>query len=230
VIKLTRLQTSWLLSTEIVDPANPQLNSTPWTPTLPLSSSLTLPSALPTSTIILVPNTTELTVPYIDCVSSISNLSASLIARGRTWHSEMNYPVYEAIEALQQGISVFQSSLLQNELIRSQAVIRTIRASSTLEDAKQTWSRFLNLPGRGGNTDGSDEGTTPNTPTVTTRFVEKRRVVKAAFTPTVTRLYTHQELWNRNEMATLKRSNRHNAAVNKKHATGNDRCLRSFIA
>jgi hypothetical protein len=142
----------------------------------------------------------------------------------------MNYPVYEAIEALQQGISVFQSSLLQNELIRSQAVIRTIRASSTLEDAKQTWSRFLNLPGRGGNTDGSDEGTTPNTPTVTTRFVEKRRVVKAAFTPTVTRLYTHQELWNRNEMATLKRSNRHNAAVNKKHATGNDRYLRSFIA
>jgi hypothetical protein len=169
-------------------------------------------------------------MPYIDCVSSISNLSASLIARGRTWHSEMNYPVYEAIEALQQGVSVFQTGLLQNELIGSQAVIRTIRASSTLEDAKQAWSRFLNLPGRGGSTDGSDEGTTLDTPTVTTRFVEKRRVVKAAFTPTVTRLYTHQELWNRNEMTTLKLSSRDNAEVNRNHATGNDRCLRSFTA
>jgi hypothetical protein len=142
----------------------------------------------------------------------------------------MNYPVHEAIEALQQGISVFQSSLLQSGLISSQAVIRTIRANSTLEDAKQAWSRFLNLPGRGGITDEVDEHTTSDTSIVTTRSIVRRRVTKPAFTPTVTRFYTHQELWDRNEMVNLERPKRHSAALKKEHTTGDDGYLRSFVA
>jgi hypothetical protein len=59
----------------------------------------------------------------------------------------MNKPVWEAIDALQQTISTFSSDMLSAELIHSQAIIRSIRVSSSLEDAQQAWSRLLNLPG-----------------------------------------------------------------------------------
>lgn len=65
-----------------------------------------------------------------------------------SYHREMNAPVRESISGLQQAISTLQSALLQDNLIGSQAVVRTIRASSTLENAQVAWGRFLNLPGR----------------------------------------------------------------------------------
>ena len=125
---------------------------------------------------------------------------------------------------------MFQSSLLQNELISSQAVIRTIRSSSTLEDAKQAWSRFLNLPGRGGTTQGTSDYTISDTPSVTIRAMGKRLVIKPAFTPTVTRFYTHQELWDRDDMAKSTGSTRQDAVESKGHKIGNGRCLQSFVA
>jgi hypothetical protein len=39
-------------------------------------------------------------------VQSIPNLSAALVALGRSWHRELNRPVYEAIDGLQQGVKV----------------------------------------------------------------------------------------------------------------------------
>lgn len=102
----------------------------------------------------------------------------------------MNTPVHEAIDALQQSISTLQSTMLQNDLIKSAAVIRTIRASSSLEDAQQAWSRFLNLPGRvssptRGAGDSGDAG------------VEKREPNLTRLPPTKGRYYAHNELWGR---------------------------------
>jgi hypothetical protein len=69
----------------------------------------------------------------------------------------MNSAVYQAVMGLQQSLTTLQTTMLQNNLIGSQAILRTIRASSSLENSKTAWSRFLNLPGSGstGNTGGS---------------------------------------------------------------------------
>jgi hypothetical protein len=134
----------------------------------------------------------------------------------------MNAPVHEAIEALQQCIPILQASLLENELINGQAVIRTIRASSTLEDAKQAWSRFLNLPG---------SGVGSATPSITTRSVAKKRVVKPAFTPIVTGFYTHRELWGRDEATALRQSSEYNAVMeNVQRIKNKGGLLRPFAA
>ncbi|KAF1350292.1 hypothetical protein EJ07DRAFT_139360 [Lizonia empirigonia] len=181
VLRLIQVQTMWL------NPANTTLNTTEppsWTPTLPLSSSLALPSTLPTSTLSLENITVDLSTPYTDYVSSIPNLSASLTSLGRAWHREMNSPVSEAIDMLQESITALQTTMLQNGLIDSSAILRTIRASSSLESAQQAWSRFLNLPGYSGNSD------TP----------QKRSVIRLL--PANGR-YTHKELWGRGEQSKL---------------------------
>ncbi|KAF1931578.1 uncharacterized protein M421DRAFT_89868 [Didymella exigua CBS 183.55] len=156
--------------TALLNPANvttdPALNTSvpsPPTPTLPLTSSMVLPSTLPTSTPSLDNATTDLSTPYIDYVSAIPNLSTSLTSLGRAWHREMNSPVRDAIGVLQESINTLQTTMLQCQLISSSAVLRTIRASSTLESSQQAWSRFLNLPSRTGSGDDSeDASSTPS--------------------------------------------------------------------
>ncbi|ORY13310.1 hypothetical protein BCR34DRAFT_586654 [Clohesyomyces aquaticus] len=85
--------------------------------------------------------------PYIEYVNAIPNLAAALTALGQAWHRELNAPVSAAISALQSAMSEFSTSLLQAGLVHSNSTLRTIRASSTLENAQQAWSRILNLPG-----------------------------------------------------------------------------------
>ncbi|KAL1609697.1 hypothetical protein SLS59_001206 [Nothophoma quercina] len=181
-------KTAWLNPTNITNTTDLSLNATaPLTPTLPISASLVLPSTLPTSTASLENITTDLSTPYIDYVSSIPNLSTSLTSLGRAWHREMNSPVNEAIGVLQESINTLQTTMLQNELISSSSVLRTIRASSSLESAQQAWSRFLNLPG---SVDGSS-----NTDTDTPASSRKRSIHRLE--PADGRHYTHKELWGR---------------------------------
>lgn len=151
---------------------------------------MVLPSTLPTSTPSLENITTDLSTPYIDYVSAIPNLSTSLTSLGRAWHREMNAPVRDAIGVLQESINTLQTTMLQGELISSPAVLRTIRASSSLESAQQAWSRFLNLPGSAGSGDTGDDTSTPS---------RKRSVQRLP--PANGRQYTHKELWGRKEQS-----------------------------
>ncbi|KAF3010816.1 hypothetical protein E8E13_008509 [Curvularia kusanoi] len=186
-------KTAWL------SPLNDNLNITNDTVpslTLPMSSSMVLPTVLPTISPTSTPNpenvTSDLSTPYIDYVSSIPNLSTSLTSLGRVWHREMNAPVSQAIQVLQQSITTLQTSMIQNDLIGSSAVLRTIRASSSLESAQQAWSRFLNLPedSEPGDLGGSDLG--QSTPPIFGRSVQRLNVPNS-------RYYTHKELWGRKE-------------------------------
>jgi hypothetical protein len=200
---LTSVQTAWLNPTNITNMTDQSLNTTaPFMPTLPLSSSLTLPSTLPTSTASLENITTDLSTPYIDYISSMPNLSTSLTSLGRTWHREMNSPVNEAIGVLQESITTLQTTMLQNELISSSAVLRTIRASSSLESAQQAWSRFLNLPGSAGNSDSGRDTPTPS---------RKRSVHRLA--PANGRQYTHEELWGRKAESEINEPSQGDAVV-----------------
>ncbi|KAF2878115.1 hypothetical protein BDV95DRAFT_589090 [Massariosphaeria phaeospora] len=109
--------------------------------------SVTPPSNTNGTVVTTTLNGTSFDSPYIDYVNAIPNLATALTALGRTWHREMNLPVREAIDALQRTVSTFSTSMLEANLINAPAVIRTIRASSSLESAQQAWGRLLNLPG-----------------------------------------------------------------------------------
>ncbi|KAH9861610.1 hypothetical protein J1614_011362 [Plenodomus biglobosus] len=188
-------KTMWLLPKNLSDP---DTTPPPLTPTLPLTASLVLPSTLPTTTPTLDNITTDLSTPYIDYVSTISSLSTSLISLGRAYHREMNAPVYQAIAALQQSLSALQSAMLSNKLMRPNAVIRTLRASSSLEDAQQAWSRFLNLPGTVSAPAGDLGGAGTDESGETGSHSTKKRAAAVARPPLREgEHYTHQDLWGR---------------------------------
>jgi hypothetical protein len=168
-----------------------------------MSSSMALPTALPTLFPTSTPNpenvTSDLSTPYIDYVSSIPNLSTSLTTLGRIWHREMNAPVSQAIQVLQESITTLQTTMIQNELIGSSAVLRTIRAGSSLESAQQAWSRFLNLPQDidTGSSASGDDDSGDNTPGQRIHSFSRRSVQRVPVPNS--RLYTHKELWGRKE-------------------------------
>ncbi|KAI4942031.1 hypothetical protein J4E91_010418 [Alternaria rosae] len=192
-------RTSWLLPNTTINstlPTPPTLA----TPTLPLTASLALPTSIPTTTPTLDNLTIDLTSPYMEYIQSMPNLANSLITLGRAYHREMNSPVNEAVAGLQQSLTTFQTALLESDLISAQAVIRTIRASSSLESAATAWSRFLNLPGGGGDDDdaGSASPSSPSVPGVQRPGVLGRAEAKRP-PPGNGRFYSHFELWNRSE-------------------------------
>lgn len=170
-----------------------------------MSSSMALPTALPTTFPTITPNsdnvTTDLSIPYIDYVSSIPNLSTSLTSLGRAWHREMNAPVNEAIRVLQESVTTLQTTMIQNELISSPAVLRTIRAGSSLESAQQAWSRFLNLPASAGGSDFSHD-----TPSILGRSVQRLTVPNGKY-------YTHNELWGRKEHSIASELSQHDHII-----------------
>lgn len=175
----------------------------PLTPTLPLSSSLALSSTLPTSTPSLENAPTDLSTPYITYVSAIPNLSTSLTSLGRAWHRELNSPVRDAIGVLQESMNTLQTTMLQDGLISSSAVLRTIRASSSLESAQQAWSRFLNLPGGSGVADDGEDAST----TLSKRSVQR-------LPPANWRHYTHKELWERKLHSEMEQASRKDMVIN----------------
>jgi hypothetical protein len=111
----------------------------------------------------------------------------------------MNQAVQDAIGALQQAITALQTDMLQSSLISSGAVVRTIRASSSLENAQTAWGRFLNLPGSTGSDDDDDAGGDAGR-------VGKRQTLELTAhkggaggeprpPPSSGRYYSHEELW-----------------------------------
>lgn len=69
--------------------------------------------------------------------------------------------------------------MLEGDFLNSQSILRTIRASSSLESAQVAWSRPLNLPGAAKS--------------------NEKRLVEEAKRPELGegQFYTHRELWGR---------------------------------
>ncbi|KAG9190283.1 hypothetical protein G6011_08371 [Alternaria panax] len=191
-------RTAWLLPDNFANTSIPINSTMPTqaTPTLPITASLALPSVLPSMTPTLDNLTVDLTTPYMDYVQAIPNLSSSLTTLGRSFHREMNSPVAEAITGLQQTLTTLQTAMLESDLISAQAILRTIRASNSLESASTAWSRFLNLPG--GGSDDDDAGSASPSPTSNTPGILGRAELQRP-PPKDGKFYTHLELWNRSE-------------------------------
>ncbi|EDU41227.1 hypothetical protein Ptr902_00730 [Pyrenophora tritici-repentis] len=190
-------KTTWL---DLPSPSvNKTTNPIQLNPTLPITASLAQPTILPTTIPTLENLTINLTEPYMAYVKSIPDLSTSLITLGRSFHREMNAPVSDAIAGLEQSLTTFQTTLLEDNLISAQAVIRTIRASGSLANAQIAWSRFLNLPG-GGSSDA--DAAEPTAPLGAGGLTGKRAVGWRRPPPKDGQFYTHQELWNRSVVQT----------------------------
>ncbi|KAF2195489.1 hypothetical protein K469DRAFT_744063 [Zopfia rhizophila CBS 207.26] len=145
-----------------------------------------------------VNGTQSLDGPYIEYVSAIPNLSTALTALGRSWHRELNHPVWTAVDALQQSIGEFSSALLQANLTHSNSTIRTIRASSTLEDAQMAWSRILNLPGSasGGPSERRSPAADALRPYRRSLAVNPQRAgYKRSLTPAIANSFTRAPIW-----------------------------------
>ncbi|OAG11271.1 uncharacterized protein CC84DRAFT_1253768 [Paraphaeosphaeria sporulosa] len=160
-------RTAWTTIPDNTTALNNTANPTPTeirqasTPTPPPSSNISLDA------------------PYVDYVSSIPSLSNALVDLGRAWHKELNSPVSEAIGALQEAITQFSTSMLEGDLLNSTSILRTIRASSSLESAQVAWSRVLNLPGAAGTKKKRGEVEVKRPPLPDGQF------------------YTHKDLWGR---------------------------------
>jgi hypothetical protein len=106
----------------------------------------------------------------------------------------MNSPVYAAIGALQESLSEFSTSLLEAEVLETPAVLKTIRASSSLENAQQDWGRILNLPGTGSSSSSSPSSLKMKREVkVELRDPHRFPYVKVGST------YSHKELWGRGQ-------------------------------
>jgi len=182
------LQIAWITTPNTTNTTNltttsPTTSTTPDQTTSLLTASPPLPTTLPANT--------TLDEPYLAYINSIPNLSSALTTLGRSWHKELNKPVWEAIDALQQIISTFSSDMLAAELIHSQAILRSIRVSSSLEDAQQAWSRVLNLPGAKG----------VGRRAVLEGWHGKVEVQEAGGRLSNAEFYTHKDLWGRAPVA-----------------------------
>lgn len=164
------------IPTPTTNPANTP--PTP-TPTLPGVTNPNPPPAAPNNPPLMV----NLDEPYLAYINSVPNLAAALTALGRAWHKELNKPIWDAIDALQSAATSFSTSMLSADFIHGPSILRTTRASSSLEDAKVAWSRLLNIPGKPGK---KRRGV----------GIEASVVERKAPIPTG-RFYSHQELWSR---------------------------------
>jgi hypothetical protein len=100
--------------------------------------------------------------------------------------------------------------MLQNDLISSHAVVRTLHASSSLENAEAAFGHILNLPGSGGSSGGADD--TSDSDDNSNGGITRRSDIhieegadgagtKIARPPPASGMYyTHQELWGRDEL------------------------------
>ncbi|KAF9733070.1 hypothetical protein PMIN01_08752 [Paraphaeosphaeria minitans] len=175
-ISTTILRVKYLLDVDKAAwTAIPDNITAPDNTTNPTPTETTVP---PTATSTQAYNT-SLNVPYVDYVLSIPNLANALIHLGRAWHKELNSPVSEAISALQQAVAQFSTSMLEGDLLNSTSILRTIRASGSLESAQVAWSRVLNLPGAAG--------------------TKKKRGEEEMRRPQLAdgQFYTHKELWGK---------------------------------
>ncbi|KAF2807592.1 uncharacterized protein BDZ99DRAFT_464528 [Mytilinidion resinicola] len=71
----------------------------------------------------------------------------ALIALGRSWHTELNAPIYKAIDALSESLFAYSSDLLERDLLTGNTTLPTLHASGSLSNAQACWSKILNYPG-----------------------------------------------------------------------------------
>ncbi|KAF1988815.1 hypothetical protein K402DRAFT_373151 [Aulographum hederae CBS 113979] len=95
---------------------------------------------------------------YLNYTSCIPTLSSRLISRGTRYHDEANSPVFNALQDLARAIPSLGTALRDANITSREAMVRTLRAGSTVVDAQSAWDRELNYPGSVGGSGGNGNG------------------------------------------------------------------------
>ncbi|KAK8206887.1 hypothetical protein M8818_004722 [Zalaria obscura] len=79
---------------------------------------------------------------------NVDSFAAAVQRRGRLFHSEMNLPVYQALQALATVVQSYGRYLTSNNLIDRGSTIRTFTVGSSIVEAQAAWANNVNYPGK----------------------------------------------------------------------------------
>ncbi|KAK6006782.1 hypothetical protein QM012_005790 [Aureobasidium pullulans] len=85
---------------------------------------------------------------YFNYVDSMLYLADTVQRRGRLFHSELNLPVYQALQNLSSAVSTYGHDLTSNHLIQRNSTIRTLTTGSAIVNAQTAWANNQNYPGK----------------------------------------------------------------------------------
>ncbi|KAG9971785.1 hypothetical protein KCU98_g13661, partial [Aureobasidium melanogenum] len=81
-------------------------------------------------------------------VDSMLYLADTVQRRGRLFHSELNLPVYQALQNLSSAVSTYGHDLTSHSLIQRNSTIRTLTTGSAIVNAQSAWANNQNYPGK----------------------------------------------------------------------------------
>ncbi|KAG9680389.1 hypothetical protein KCU95_g15510, partial [Aureobasidium melanogenum] len=85
---------------------------------------------------------------YFNFVDSMLYLADTVQRRGRLFHSELNLPVYQALQNLSSAVSTYGHDLTSHSLIQRNSTIRTMTTGSAIVNAQSAWANNQNYPGK----------------------------------------------------------------------------------
>ncbi|CAD0018745.1 unnamed protein product [Aureobasidium pullulans] len=81
-------------------------------------------------------------------VDSVLYLADTVQRRGRLFHSELNQPVYQALQSLSSAVSMYGHDLASQNIIQRNSTIRTLTTGSAIVRAQSAWANNQNYPGK----------------------------------------------------------------------------------
>ncbi|KAL2033723.1 hypothetical protein VTO58DRAFT_104437 [Aureobasidium pullulans] len=85
---------------------------------------------------------------YFNYVDSVLYLADTVQRRGRLFHSELNQPVYQALQSLSSAVSMYGHDLASQNIIQRNSTIRTLTTGSAIVRAQSAWANNQNYPGK----------------------------------------------------------------------------------
>ncbi|KAI4728223.1 hypothetical protein E4T49_03887 [Aureobasidium sp. EXF-10728] len=85
---------------------------------------------------------------YFNYINSMLYLADTVQRRGRLFHSELNLPVYQALQSLSSAVSTYGHDLASRNLIQRNSTIRTLTTGSAIVRAQSAWANNQNYPGK----------------------------------------------------------------------------------
>ncbi|KAI5210140.1 hypothetical protein E4T39_00519 [Aureobasidium subglaciale] len=84
-------------------------------------------------------------VKYADSMLYLAN---TVQRRGLLFHSELNLPVYQALQDLSSAVSTYGHDLTAQRLVQRNGTVRTLTTGSAIVRAQTAWSNNVNYPGK----------------------------------------------------------------------------------
>ncbi|KEQ99676.1 hypothetical protein AUEXF2481DRAFT_190441 [Aureobasidium subglaciale EXF-2481] len=85
---------------------------------------------------------------YFNYADAMLYLANTVQRRGLLFHSELNLPVYQALQGLSSAVSAYGHDLTAQRLVQRNSTVRTLTIGSAIVRAQTAWSNNVNYPGK----------------------------------------------------------------------------------